>query len=140
MSIPVWVLLAFAMWTLLVLATTVGVYRWFRILTRRAHFGDYGEYKLEGQDWYKRGLRAHANCVENLPVYAAIVVAIEVSAVHETVLDALALALIGLRILHTLVHVGFRQTNRVVMYRSLLFNSQWAIMIAMGVLVAIAAA
>jgi hypothetical protein len=36
MTIPVWVLLGFAAWTLLTLVTTVGVYRWARILTSRA--------------------------------------------------------------------------------------------------------
>jgi hypothetical protein len=33
MTIPVWMLLGFAAWTLLLLSTTVGVYRWSRILT-----------------------------------------------------------------------------------------------------------
>ena len=33
MPIPVWVLLGFAAWTLLILFTAVGVYRWSRILT-----------------------------------------------------------------------------------------------------------
>ena len=33
MPIPVWVLLGFAAWTLIILFTTVGVYRWSRILT-----------------------------------------------------------------------------------------------------------
>ena len=32
MPIPVWVLLGFAAWTLLILFATVGVYRWSRIL------------------------------------------------------------------------------------------------------------
>jgi hypothetical protein len=35
MTIPVWVLLGFAAWTLLTLFTTIGVYRWTRILTGR---------------------------------------------------------------------------------------------------------
>lgn len=32
MPIPVWVLLGFAGWTLLLLFSTVGVYRWSRLL------------------------------------------------------------------------------------------------------------
>ena len=36
MTNPVWVLLGFAAWTLLTLFTTIGVYRWTRILTGRA--------------------------------------------------------------------------------------------------------
>ena len=33
MTVPVWMLLGFAAWTVLLLLTTVGVYRWSRILT-----------------------------------------------------------------------------------------------------------
>lgn len=35
MTIPIWVLLGFAGWTLLTLFGTVGVYRWSHILTGR---------------------------------------------------------------------------------------------------------
>ena len=33
MTVPVWMLLAFATWTVVLLLGTVGVYRWSRILT-----------------------------------------------------------------------------------------------------------
>ena len=33
MTVPVWMLLGFAGWTVLLLLGTVGVYRWSRILT-----------------------------------------------------------------------------------------------------------
>ncbi len=36
MTVPVWVLLLFAAWTLLLLFLTVGYFRWSRILTGRA--------------------------------------------------------------------------------------------------------
>ena len=76
MTIPVWVLLLFAGWTLATLLATVGVYRWSRILTGRAALSEFRADEQHGSDWYRRAMRAHANCVENLPVYAAIVVAI----------------------------------------------------------------
>jgi uncharacterized membrane protein YecN with MAPEG domain len=139
MTIPVWVLLAFAVWTLLILAATVGVYRWFRILTGRVGFGEYAQYELKGKDWYQRGMRAHANCVENLPIYGAIVLAIVVAGIDTAGLDVLALILIAARICHSLVHVSFRQTDRVVMFRSLFYNTQWICMLAMGVLTALRA-
>ena len=41
MPIPVWVLLGFAAWTLLTLFTTIGVYRWTRILTGRASIAEW---------------------------------------------------------------------------------------------------
>lgn len=41
MTIPLWVLLGFAGWTLVVLSATVGVYRWFSILTGRTTIGEW---------------------------------------------------------------------------------------------------
>jgi hypothetical protein len=74
MTIPVWVLLGFAAWTLLTLFTTIGVYRWTRILTGRAAIAEWRADEVQGSEWYRRALRAHMNCVENLPVYTATVV------------------------------------------------------------------
>lgn len=140
MTIPVWVLLGFAMWTLGMLAITVGSYRWFRLLTRRVSFSEYAEYKIEGEDWYRRALRAHANCVENLPVYGALVLVLVVAELDNTTLDILALLIMGARVLHTTVHVAFTQTSIVTFCRSMLFNVQWLCMITMGVVIAMGAA
>jgi len=68
MTVPVWMLLGFAAWTVLLLLSTVGVYRWSRILTGRVPIRDFRADQVEGEDWYRRSMRAHANCIENLPV------------------------------------------------------------------------
>jgi uncharacterized MAPEG superfamily protein len=73
MTVPQWALLGFAVWTLLVLFGTVGVYRWSRILTGRVRISEWQADRPQGSDWYQRAMRAHMNCVENLPVFAAIV-------------------------------------------------------------------
>jgi hypothetical protein len=65
MTTPVWMLLGFAAWTLLLLTFTIGVYRWTRILTGRVGMAGFPADKVEGEDWYRRSMRAHANCVEN---------------------------------------------------------------------------
>lgn len=140
MSIPIWVLLAFALWTLFVLGATIGVYRWGRILTGRAGFQDYGDYRIEGRDWYKRAMRAHANCIENLPIYGAIVLAAMTAGAKGTAMDVLALVLIVARVGQTFVHVAFEQKNVAVGFRSLFYNTQWICMLSMGILVAITAA
>ena len=69
MNIPVLVLLGFAVWTLLILTITVGVYRWHRILTGRSSIAEWRADLPQGSEWYQRGVRARMNCVENLPVY-----------------------------------------------------------------------
>ena len=76
MTVPVWMLLGFAAWTVILLSATVGVYRWCRILTGRVQIRDFRADQVEGEDWYRRAMRAHANCVENLPVFGAIVLAL----------------------------------------------------------------
>lgn len=117
MTVPVWVLLGFAVWTILLLFGTVGVYRWSRILTGRVAIREFRADRIEGEDWYKRAMRAHANCVENLPVLGAIVLALHVSGTGGRSVDTAALVIMAARIAQSLVHVCFVQTDRVVSVR-----------------------
>ena len=117
MILPVWMLVGFAVWTVLLLLATVGVYRWSRILTGRVPIGNFRADQIEGADWYKRAMRAHANCVENLPVFGAIVFALYVGDVTGALVDALAVAVLVARILQSLVHVSLVQTNAVAALR-----------------------
>jgi len=68
-------------------------------------------------DWYIRAMRAHANCVENLPVFGAIVLGLYVGNVASASVNALAVAVLVARIMQSLVHVCFVQTNTVVSVR-----------------------
>ena len=117
MPIPVWVLLAFAIWTVVLLFATVGVYRWSRILTGRVPIRDFKADAVEGADWYKRAMRAHANCVENLPVLGAIVLALYISGTTGRIIDIVAVTIMAARLAQSLVHVCFVQTNPVVSVR-----------------------
>jgi uncharacterized MAPEG superfamily protein len=117
MTVPVWMLLGFAAWTILLLLATVGVYRWSRILTGRVAIRDFRADQVEGADWYNRAMRAHANCVENLPVFGAIVLGLQVGNVAGTVVNGLAVAILVARVMQSLVHVGFVQTNTVAAVR-----------------------
>lgn len=140
MTIPVWVLLGFAGWTLAVLLGSIGLYRWSRILTGRAEIREFRADAVEGEDWYRRAMRAHANCVENLPVYGAIVVAIVASGVRAPILDVLAVALLAARVLQSVVHIGFEQTNAAVSVRFAFFAVQLVCMAWMGAYVALGVA
>jgi uncharacterized MAPEG superfamily protein len=124
MTIPVLMLVRFAAWTVLLLLATVGVYRWSRILTGRAPIRSFRADQVEGADWYKRAMRAHANCVENLPVFGAIVFGLYVGNVAGAVVNALAAAVLVARILQSLVHVCFVQTNMVTAVRFAFFLVQ----------------
>ena len=67
--------------------------------------------------WYKRAVRAHANCIENLTVFGAIVFALNVGNVAGTLVNMLATAILFARIMKSLVHVCFAQTNMVTLIR-----------------------
>ena len=136
MPIPVWVLLGFATWTLLILFTTVGVYRWSRILTGRAAVAAWRADEQQGSDSYRRAVRAHMNCVENLPVYTAIVVAMLATRVMSPILDGLAITMLVARICQSLIHVSVEQTNFVASIRFAFYFVQVICMIAMGIIIA----
>lgn len=117
MTIPMWMLLGFAAWTVLLLSTTVGVYRWTRILSGRASVSSFRADEVEGEDWYRRSMRAHANCIENLPVFGAIVMALYVGGVQGPVVDVLSILVLVSRVLQSLIHVSHEQTNAFVAVR-----------------------
>jgi hypothetical protein len=119
-------LLAFATWTLLLLIATIGVYRWSHILTGRAPIGSFRADQVEGAAWYVRATRAHANCLENLAIFGAIVFALHVGSVTGSLVDALAVVVVAARVLQSLTHVVFVQTNPVVSIRFTFFSVQVA--------------
>ncbi|HET7543042.1 MAG TPA: MAPEG family protein [Polyangiaceae bacterium] len=127
-------LLGFALWTLAILTLTVGVHRWSHILTGRARIHEFPADAPAGPDWYKRGTRAHLNCVENLPVFSAIVLTAPAAAQQTPLIDGLAIAFLGFRIAQSTTHIAFKETARTVSIRFSCFMLQVAIMIALVVL------
>jgi uncharacterized MAPEG superfamily protein len=140
MTIPQWVLLGFAGWTLVVLFGTIGFYRWSRILMGHTRIGEWRADQPQGSEWYRRAMRAHMNCVENLPVYGAIVVCATTTGAAGSLLDALALVFIAARVCQTVVHVAFASTDLVALVRFAFFFLQALCMIVMGISVAGSAA
>lgn len=137
MSIPVWVLLGFAGWTLALLVGTVGVYRWRRILSGQATISEWRADRAQGSERYRRAMRAHMNCVENLPVYAAIVIAASVAGVQSPWLDGLAVLLLAARVAQSTIHVAFEPTEVSSAMRFTLFAIQVVCMVWMGILIAL---
>jgi len=124
MTTPVIVLLAFALWTLVVLMAGIGIRRWTAILSGSAQLTDFPADQAHGSPAYRRAVRAHLNCVENLPVYAAIVLAAVAAHVDTPRLDVLADVFFAGRVGQTLVHTLLRETNRTVLVRFLFFLAQ----------------
>jgi uncharacterized MAPEG superfamily protein len=139
MTTPILVLMAFAGWTLLTLFGTVGFYRWSRILTGRQSIADWRADVPQGCEWYQRAMRAHMNCVENLPVYAAIVVALMATGLRSPIIDNLALVLLASRMAQTTVHITLPSSPAAASLRFALYAVQMTCMISMGVMTAIMA-
>jgi uncharacterized MAPEG superfamily protein len=132
MSVPVLVLLGFAAWTLLTLFGSIGVYRWSRILTGRASISEWRADAPQGSEWYQRAMRAHMNCVENLPIFGALVLALMATGLQRPLIDALSVTLLMARIGQTLVHIGAPPTNVWAALRFALFFVQIVCMISIG--------
>jgi uncharacterized MAPEG superfamily protein len=131
-----WMLLGFATWTLLLLMATVGVYRWARILFSNAPIASFRSDRLEGEDWYRRGVRAHANCVENLPVFGVIVWVISALGVEGPTVNYLSIVILVARVCQSLVNVCHEQTNAFVAVRFSFFFVQLACFLTLIVMAA----
>ena len=140
MTIPQWSLLGFAVWTLLVLFGTVGVYRWSRILTGQVRISEWQAALPQGSDWYQRAMRAHMNCVENLPVFAAIVLCATAAGADSRLLDLLAGAILVVRICQTTVHLAFAPSDLAALVRFAFFFVQAICMLPVAASVAVSAA
>ncbi|AFY19289.1 hypothetical protein PputUW4_02086 [Pseudomonas sp. UW4] len=136
MTTPMWMLLGFATWTLLLLMATVGVYRWVRILFSNVPIASFRSDQLEGEDWYRRGTRAHANCVENLPVFGVIVFVISALGVDGPAVSYLSMIVLIARVCQSLVHVSHVQTDRFVAVRFTFFCLQLICFLALIVIAA----
>jgi uncharacterized MAPEG superfamily protein len=131
MTIPLMALLGFALWTLLILLVTIGPYRWLRILTGRTRASHWTADPNAGSGYYPRAMRAHMNCIENLPVFIAIVYVIDRVGLQSPLLDALALTVLGARIVQSSVHIALVQTDNVIFVRFGFFFAQVVAMISM---------
>lgn len=135
MTFPVWMLLAFALWTVSLLLFTIGIYRWTRILTGRVEIKAFRADNAQGDNWYSRAMRAHANCIENLPVFGAIVFALYASNLSGGLIDVLAAIVLLARIGQSIIHVVFVQTNTVAFIRFIFFFTQLICFVGLAVTV-----
>ena len=97
-------LLLFAAWTLLIMFSYVG-YRVILVFSgkKRANAWTRG-LQTDDPPFIVRASHAHANCVENLPVFAAIVLA-SVALGKTAVVDQVAIFYLAARVVQSLVHL-----------------------------------
>jgi uncharacterized MAPEG superfamily protein len=139
MNIPVLAALAFAMWTIMILALGVGIHRWSLILAGKAELKSFPSDEPHGPPLYRRVVRAHANCIENLPVFAAIVIAAQATGAHSPTLDELSVAVVAARVLQTSAHLS-SGSNAAIAVRFAFLTIQLAAFVWMAALVVLHAA
>jgi uncharacterized MAPEG superfamily protein len=125
--------IVFALWTLVVLLAGVGVRRWYLILCKQTPLTCFPADVAHGSPAYRRAMRAHVNCVENLPVYAAIVLTSEIYHSGSAVITPLSIVFILCRVTQSCVHLLFPETNATVGLRFGFFITQIVIMIWMAI-------
>jgi uncharacterized MAPEG superfamily protein len=113
-------LVAFAAWTQ-ILVLLIGFPRGWLVLRGRAanRFHPAGE---DVSPMAARIARAHMNCVENLPIFGAVIVGIELLG-RSAITDPLAPVFIGLRLVQSVVHMA-STTAAAVMVRFTLYSLQ----------------
>lgn len=134
MTTPLLVLILFAAWTIL-MVLLVGYHRWKCVFTGTVPKGGFPSDVPPEDGWYRRALQAHRNCIENLSVYAAIVVVLSFMGLDTPVLDNLAIAIIVARVAQSLIHVFINQTRPVIMVRFTFFLVQIVAFIWMIIIV-----
>jgi uncharacterized MAPEG superfamily protein len=123
---PMLSLLGFSVWILASSLVTVGDYRWTMILSGRVPITSFAVDDGQRPAWYRRAIRAHANSVENLPLF---IVAVLINGGGNTQLLAVAVLCMlvgGARILQTLAHVLLNLTSLGIWIRFLAFLTQIA--------------
>ena len=139
MTLPLWMLLGFAVWTLLVLCAGVGVYRWTLIFRGKADLTSFPGDIAHGSNAYRRAVRAHANCVENLPVFAAIILVASAAHLNPPPMGALAVATVAARMAQTSIHMFLPESNVSIGFRFTCFTIQLLAMTAMAALIVLTA-
>ena len=105
MTTPLWCLLGFVAWTMLLLGG-VGGARVAAVLRGEKQPNEFPAGVPHGGDRYWRLNRAHLNCVENLPLFGAVVLVAAVAGVRAPILDTLARTYLAARIGQSVTHVA----------------------------------
>jgi len=105
MTTPLWCLLGFVAWTLCLLLA-IGAARVFQVLAGKAQATDFTAGVPHGSDAYWRLNRAHLNCLENLPLFATVVLIATVVGIQTAALDTLARVFLAARIGQSLAHLS----------------------------------
>ena len=124
-----WALVGFVLWTLLIVLLGIGVPRVGSVLRKEARPNSFVASVPHGTERYQRTLRAHLNCVENLPVFAAVVLAAYAIGQRQ-VADSVAMWVLLARVAQSTTHL-IGVNHMLVMIRATFFTIQSVLIVYM---------
>jgi uncharacterized MAPEG superfamily protein len=126
-------LIAYALWAI-ALVLTMAIVRTSMVLRGKAKANSFTAGVPHGSDAYWRLNRAHLNTLENLPVFAAIVLSGWVVGMETATFNRLAVIVVAARIIQSLIHIVSGSVTAVT-FRFAAFAAQIVCEIWMAVLV-----
>ena len=105
MTTPLYALMGFVFWTLFIVLG-IGVARVAQVISGKTAVNGFPSGQPHGSDGYWRLNRAHMNCVENLPLFAAVVLAGHVSGLTSGAFATLSEVYIFARVAQSIFHVS----------------------------------
>ena len=131
MTAPLICLTLFALWTVSLLMIGVGPYRFFQVLVHKAKPNSFTPGTPHGPDWYQRLMRAHMNCVENLPVFASLVLVGHLAGLRDGTFAVLCQVFVAARACQTVAHLSSGR-SAVVNVRFAFFLVQLTVYLLLG--------
>jgi hypothetical protein len=105
MTLPLWCLIGYASWTLLLVIAIVSA-RGLVVLAGKKRVNEFPGGVEHGSAHYWRLYRAHQNCVENLPIVAIVILIGTILHVHATWFERLPAIALGARVVQSLAHIS----------------------------------
>lgn len=131
-----WGLLGFVAWTLVLLVGTVGAPRISAILRKQAKPNSFNAAVPHGSERYQRSMRAHLNCVENLPIFASLVLLGAVLHLSGALFQAAAAVVLPARVAQSVAHIASGR-NRAILLRFSAYCVQLVCFLVMLVLLVV---
>ncbi len=125
MPLSYWSLLGFVVWTLALVVLGIGIPRLTAIQRQEARPNSFVANVPHGSERYQRTLRAHMNCVENLPVFFVLVWLGAELHVPGSLFQIAAMLVLPARILQSSAHIVSGR-NRAVLFRFAFYLVQLA--------------
>jgi uncharacterized MAPEG superfamily protein len=102
MTVSLYCLVGWCVWAIL-LVSGIGIARVAQVLLGKKRSNEFPSGMQHGSDVYWRLNRAHINAVENLPIFAALILVAHLAHVN---LQTLAEVALGARLVQSLVHLS----------------------------------